>query len=262
MNRVIAAAGAVLTALAPATVAAAAHATTPRIVWQAKICRTDELWRTHDTLGQQVIIRNNTWGTARVCLQTAGRYSTAWRITSARGLRRAFIGAFPNEFYGCSWGKCSAGAILPRRMSRVRGISVTYATAPGMPAGTANKALDIWISVHKHVGGYVRGAEVMVWLDATYTPPYGRLPIVRVGGHLYFFGHHRACGPTMCWNYILFRRVYPTAAVRNLGLQPFFAYGEARGLIKQDWWLEGVDAGTEIGRIRRGMTIYQFSVRP
>ncbi len=237
-------------------------ATRPRIRWGATICGMDQLWRTHDTTGQPVIIRDNYWSPAHVCVQTAGRFSSAWRLTSSRGLRPGYIGAFPNVFYGCSYGKCSKNSVLPERLPYATGIRVTYVTEPGLPRGTLNKALDIWVSVHKHVGGQAKGAEIMVWLAASYTPPYGRLPIVRLGGWRYFVGHHRACNQLGCWNYILFRRVIPTDAVHGLPLEPFFAWGEAHGLVSASWYLEGVEAGSEIGAVRPGLTVDEFAVRP
>jgi hypothetical protein len=255
----LAAALAVMLILTAATPASAAIR--PRIQWQQRICGIDQLWRTRDALGQHVIIRNDYWGSARVCLQTAGRYSTAWRITSAAGLRRGYIGAFPDVFYGCSYGKCSAGSALPEPLSQASDVQVTYVTEPGLPAGTVNKSLDIWVSVHPHVGGQAKGAEIMVWLDASYTPPYGRLPIVRLRGERYFVGHHRACNALGCWNYLLFRRVVPVDSVWNLSLQPFFTWAVAHGLMHQSWYLEGVEAGAEIGASSAGLTVDEFWVR-
>ena len=260
--RFLAAAAAILAFLTIVVALPASAATRPRIQWQAKICRMDELWRTRDLLGEQVIIRNDFWSPAHVCVQTAGRFATAWRVTSSSGLRHGFIGAFPDEFYGCSYGKCTKDARLPAMWTSVPRVAVTWITEPGLPSGTVNKALDIWLSVHRHVGGQAKGAEVMVWLAASYTPPYGRLPIVRVGGVRYFFGHHRACDVLGCWNYILFRRVVPVSAIHGLLLAPFFRFAASHHLASRAWFLEGVEAGTEIGWVHGSLTTDEFYVRP
>ena len=247
---------AVLTA---AVAPAAAHTTTT-----TSFCGPYQEYRVTNFAAEPLIVRNDVFGADHECLTVYGHRFSKFTVTrSTASKRRGDAVAYPSIFYGCVWGTCSKGTVLPERAGRATRMRLTWLTRHVRPAGLWNTAYDIWFSKRRHVSGQAAGAELMIWLNAKFAPPWGR-QTVRIAGARYWFAWHIACndvrGHRHCWHYILFRRVHPVFGVTGLPLGPFLRYSERRHLLSSAWWLANVEAGFEVWRGATGVGTVRFNV--
>ena len=228
------------------------------------LCHPYQLYRVVNYLDQYVTVRDDVFGHGRVCLAVRARDSSWFKITRTAAPRGQNIGAFPEIFYGCVYGKCTTGSVLPEQVTSAAGMVGTWRTFATRPHGLWNKAFDLWFSLHRRVGGQAAGAELMVWLDTTFHRPPPDRPVVRVAGRRYWFSWHRACnrGRHLCWNFLIFRRVHRVSGVVRLPLSRFIAIAERKHLIRPSWWLESVEAGFELWWGGVGLGTIKFGVIP
>jgi hypothetical protein len=228
----------------------------------ARICRKDQLYRVENWRRRQVIIRDDLFGSGRMCLTIRGRAWSSIRVASDSATGTQPLGAYPDIFAGCSWGKCSKDSPMPERVTSATRMRLTWQTYPSRPRGLWNKSFDVWLSRHRHVAGQAGGAEIMIWLDTTFASPGSSRPVVTLAGRRWWFATHRACSKVraICWNYVLYRAVRPASGVRALPLGPFLAYAERRGLVSRSWWLGAVEAGFEVWHGGVGLGTKRFGV--
>ena len=158
---------AVLTA---AVAPAAAHTTTT-----TSFCGPYQEYRVTNFAAEPLIVRNDVFGADHECLTVYGHRFSKFTVTrSTASKRRGDAVAYPSIFYGCVWGTCSKGTVLPERAGRATRMRLTWLTRHVRPAGLWNTAYDIWFSKRRHVSGQAAGAELMIWLNAKFAPPWGR----------------------------------------------------------------------------------------
>jgi hypothetical protein len=198
-----------------------------------------------------------------LCLANVNRWANFAVISAPAHRAGPEPAAFPNIFYGCSWGVCSPDSRLPRRLSRLRNPVTSWYTA-GRPAGRWDVAYDIWFARRRHTSGQDRGAEIMLWLR---TGGLGRpaaahsLLIDHRRWHLeYWITTSPASGDR--WPLIIFQLIHPRRHVRHLALMPFFRRAEDLGLLHRSWWLTAVEAGFEVWRGGAGLRTTSFWIRP
>jgi len=228
------------------------------------LCAQDQLYRVVNYLDEYVTMRDDIFGQGHVCLDVKTRSWSWFKIASTARAPQGSIGAYPEIFYGCVYGKCTEDTVLPERVPATTGMVSTWRTFATRPTGLWNKAYDIWFSRHREIGGQAAGAELMVWLDAKFPIPPPTRPIVKIAGRRYWFFWHRACNRTvhLCWNFLVFRRVHPVDGVLRLPLTPFIAFAEHYNLISDRWWMESVEAGFELWRGGVGLGTSRFGVIP
>src|SRR5579859_7314056 len=128
-----------------------------------RLCRRFQHVPTWGADGTSLVVRNDNYGGQRECLANVDRWANfAVTASAARHAGREPV-AFPNIFYGCSWGICSPGTRLPRRLSRLRNPMTSWYTA-GRPGGRWDVAYDIWFARRRRTNGQDDGAEIMLWL--------------------------------------------------------------------------------------------------
>jgi hypothetical protein len=210
--------------------------------------------------GADLVVRNDNYGGRSECLANTNRWANFAVSTSAARRTGSEPAAFPNIFYGCSWGVCSRGTGLPRRLSRLHHPKTSWYTR-GRPPGRWDVAYDIWFARKRHTSGQDRGAEIMLWLRSK--------GLGRPSGHGLLIERHRwqlehwlTTNPTSGahWPLIIFRMVRPHGFVNHLDLMPFFRRAEALGLLHRSWWLTAVEAGFEVWRGGAGLRTTSFWV--
>ncbi|HET9893928.1 MAG TPA: hypothetical protein VFQ44_03245 [Streptosporangiaceae bacterium] len=242
--------------LAAARRARAAHRR-PRPV-TLRLCRRYQHVAAVGARGAGLVVRNDNYGGRRECLANKNRWANFAVASSAARRKGPEPAAFPNIFYGCSWGVCSPGTKLPRRVSRLREPVTSWYTA-GRPAGRWDAAYDIWFARKRHTSGQDHGAEIMLWLRSK--------GLGRPGGHGLLIERQRwqlehwvttnpATGEH--WPLIIFRLIHPRGYVRHLSLMPFFRRVETLGLLDRSWWLTAVEAGFEVWRGGAGLRTTSF----
>jgi hypothetical protein len=228
-----------------------------------RLCRRYQHVMAFDAHGAGLVVRNDNYGGVRECLANVNRRANFAVTSSAARRAGPEPAAFPNIFYGCSWGVCSPRTRLPRRLSRLRHPVTSWYTA-GRPKGRWDAAYDIWFAKQRATGGQDRGAEIMLWLR---TNGLGRpaaahsLVIDRRRWQLeHWITRNPATGDH--WPLIIFWMTHPRRSVRHLALMPFFRRAEALGLLHRSFWLTSVEAGFEVWRGGTGLRTTSFSVRP
>jgi hypothetical protein len=164
------------------------------------------------------------------------------------------VSSFPYVLYGCSYGNCSPGSVLPMQVSKVSSLISSWDFEAG---GTStsdgwNVALELWFCPDNTCGadGFPNGFELMLWLD--YSNAHGwkdHLGTVSLAGYSWdvWLGQMAAGGKTVGWgytNYIIQPKM--VQSVTNLDLYAFIKDAVTRGFIQNSWYLYGIQAGIEV----------------
>jgi hypothetical protein len=251
------AAVAVLAAQPSASAARAAPAQQPH----KTMCKRYQHTTVRTGAGARFVVKNDNFGHRRLCLAVSGGWPNFTVSRSSVRSRHSDPQAYPFVLRGCSWGTCSPGSGLPRRVSALRRPGATWYTSQ-RAGGTWDAAFDIWFGRHRLRTGQARGAELMIWLNARGLGVPSRARVVHLAGTRWYLQHWRACHRGGCWNYLQFRRVRPVTGVHGLRLMPFIHHAEARHLIKRQWWLENIEAGFELWHGGAGLATKWFWARP
>jgi hypothetical protein len=208
--------------------------------------------------GTAFVVRNDFWGTRRVCLQNSGLRPN-FRVTRTR--RNAIHGkvmSFPYILRGCSWGVCSPKSRLPARVRSLRKPEASWRVF-ARARGRWNASLETWFGKRDMKTGQANGAELMIWLNR-HGPVHPAGPRVAsdvgIGGRSYHVYLRQSR-----WNTITYLMTTATTSVRHLDLRPLVAYAVSRGYIQDSWYLIGVEAGFELWRGGAGLATDSFSVK-
>jgi hypothetical protein len=225
-----------------------------------RLCHRYQHVAAFGSYGAGLVVRNDNYGGRGECLANKNRWANFAVSSSAARRAGSEPAAFPNIFYGCSWGVCSPGTTLPRRLNRLSETVTSWYTR-GHPGGQWDVAYDIWFARKRHTSGQDRGAEIMLWLRSKglgRPAAHGML----IGRRRWQLEHWLTRNPNTgaSWPLIIFRMVHPHGFVRHLDLMPFFHRAEALGLLDRKWWLTAVEAGFEVWRGGAGLRTTSFSV--
>jgi hypothetical protein len=217
--------------------------------------------RTVKSSGIAYIVRNDVFSPERECLRVHRRGVGFTVVRSGADSHVGDTDAFPEVVYGCAFGLCSPGSVLPRRVYRFSQLDTSWSTSWRQAPGHFDVAYDLWFGRLRTINGHVKGAELMIWLGTKrFGTPFGD-PIVTIDGQRWYYARHKACNDVGCWNFVLFRRVVPTTHVHRLKLLPFIHAAEQHGQISYRWFLKSIDGGFEIWNQGRGLAVHSYEVR-
>ena len=211
------------------------------------------------------VIENNNFRGQPECVARTG--SSGFKVTISGAAAQRGSGqpaAYPEIYTGYHWGT-QAGSAFPARLS-----SLSYArsswsvgTASTQPDSAYDVAYDLWINKGRQVAasGQPDGAELMIWLNERAVPaPALATPTVAVDGVRYYRIEYDRHEHGISWPLIIYRRVVPVSAVRDLGLLGFVADAAAQHQLSMSWYLESVEAGFEIWRGGTGLDTRSFAL--
>jgi hypothetical protein len=227
-----------------------------------RICRVNQHVVTHNSEGNRFDVRDAYWlGQRPQCLSIREHYTNFKVVQRAGYDPSGKVVAYPDILRGCIWHICSPKAQLPRRVSAIGHPKATWHTREHAP-GTWNASFDIWFGKKEMKTGQANGAELMIWLNehggcCALQPG---APIVWIDGHRWWFSHWTAFHNGTSWNYVQFRRVWPTWHVNHLRIRPFMRRMERTGLLKPSWWMENIEAGFEIWNGGQGLQTTRYDV--
>jgi len=213
----------------------------------------------------QYVIENNNFRDQSECIARIG--DSGFRVTISGAAAEQGSGqpaAYPEIYTGYHWGT-QAGTAFPARLS-----SLSYArsswsvgTARAQPDSAYDVSYDLWVNKGRQVAasGQPDGAEVMMWLTVGAVPaPAPGTPTVAVDGVRYYRIEYARHERGVSWPLIIYRRVVPVTAVRDLGLLGFVADAAAQHQLSMSWYLESVEAGFEIWRGGTGLDSRSFAL--
>lgn len=199
----------------------------------------------------------------KVCLRHE-RGQPSFTVISSGIAGGRVVRAYPEIFYGCEYGACSRGSILPRKVSRLPA-RLRFSAYTRFPAagGKFNDSFDVWFSRHRSTRGQPAGAEIMVWMyrrDVRIAPGWR----VRIG-HAWWLveewtTHNQQNGRS--WPLIIFIRAKPSNYSHRLYLSKFIKFAEAHRWLSRRYWLETIAQGYEIWAGGKGISTRWFRVLP
>jgi len=223
------------------------------------LCRPYQHVMTVSSAGVRYVVRNDNYGHARECISSGDGRPGFVVVRSGARIGQAEPVAYPDIFFGCSWGVCSPRSGLPRRADRVRSLVTSWSTQL-RAAGQWSAGYDLWFDRTPSVSGQSTGAELMIWLNSRGFPP-NQWPVVVIDHQRWHLAHWVTRHQGKRWAYVQFRSVAGRTRVRNLNVKPFILAAERAGLIRPTWWLVTVEAGFEIWRGGVGLRTTRFAVR-
>jgi hypothetical protein len=203
------------------------------------------------------IIQNNRWGanTAQ-CINTT---DTGFTITRAEhnNSTNGPPASYPSIYYGCHYGNCSPGTILPMALtdSALSGIS-TSVNFTFVSNATYNAAYDIWLDPTPRRDGQNTGAEIMIWANrqGSIQPIGAPVATVNLAGATWqvWFGN-------VGWNVVSYVRSSPATSL-NFSVSTFINDAVSRGYAQRSWYLTSIQAGFEPWIGGAGLAVNNFSV--
>lgn len=217
--------------------------------------------------GRRYWVQDDRFGTDdRQCLTLVPHGRAAFAVSVSRADNPGNTAeAFPYIQYGCYWGWCTPGSVLPLRVSALRSATSTWYTREHA-RGIWNAGYDLWLNSTRLARRHANRAEVMIWLNATtrhyrIRGPAGTRPVTVADRRFYLTHWRTGTGTTRGgWEYVQYRLAGAPRRVRNLNLRAVLLDAVRRHLISRSWYLQGVLAGNEIWRGGQGLATTRFSV--
>jgi hypothetical protein len=217
------------------------------------------------------LISSNYWN-KDVCPGTQcieiNKSTGAFSVTSGPEPCGNNVSSYPNILYGCSYGNCSPGTVLPLPVSQVTSLTSSWDFSAG---GTSSKdawnvAYDIWFCPDNNcaASGFPKGLELMIWLD--YKNAHGwkdHLGTAQLGGYTWdvWKADMLVGGASDSWGYMDYMiKPQMVTKVTNLDLNVFIQDAVKRGYVSPTWYLYAVQAGMEVRAGGMPFTSNSFSV--
>jgi hypothetical protein len=206
------------------------------------------------TVQSRYVVMNNRWGTsAQQCINVT---STGYSIVSQQGTGNT-SGApvsYPAVYYGCHYGNCSPGTVLPMRVSAAGSVtsSVNYTFVSG---ATYDAAYDIWLDPTAKTTG-VNQQEIMIWFNRQ-----GSIqPIGSAVGNTTIGGRSWQVWQGSNGSNAVISYVAPSAITSwSFSVLDFVNDVRSRGAITTSWYLTSIQAGFEPWIGGAGLAVNSFS---
>lgn len=166
-------------------------------------------------------------------------------------------GAYPSEYKGCQWGKCSPGnSGLPIQLtsSSISQVRVTDDTRT-VSGGIWDDAFDIFFTPCSgcQQNGSGGSKEMMIWLASSVVKPGHMIGTANIGGmnlSVYESSHT-----------IWYLNNGGNASVNDMALSSFISDALTRGFIpSSSWYLMDIEAGFELWSGGQGLAITSLSI--
>jgi cellulose 1,4-beta-cellobiosidase len=161
------------------------------------------------------------------------------------------VASYPNVLYGCSFGSCSPGSVLPMQVSSLSTVTSSWDfSVGGTTSDKYNVSYDIWFCPDQDCGasGFPGGTELMIWLDHENVSGWKTdLGAVTLAGHTFEVWQATTGSGNNTWTYLAYMIHAPTVtSVKDLDLGAFFQDATTRGFIQPSWYLYAIQAGNEL----------------
>ncbi len=177
--------------------------------------------------------------------------TAAFTVTQGPSACGDTVATYPNVLYGCSFGNCSPGSMLPMPVSALETVTSSWDFSVGGKATDQyNVSYDIWFCPDDNCGtsGFPKGVELLIWLDYKNVDGWKtNLGTVTLAGHTWELWQATMGTGANSWTYLAYMIQAPmVTSVTDLDLNAFFKDAAARGYIQDSWYLYAIQAGTEL----------------
>lgn len=205
------------------------------------------------TVGSYVV-QANYWN-KQVCPGTQcmdiDKSTGAFRVTKGPAACGDQVATYPNVLYGCSFGNCSPGSLLPMQVAELSSATSRWSfDVGGTDRDQYDVAYDIWFCPDNNCGGsgFPKGVELMIWLDYENVQGWENdLGQVTLAGHTWEVWQATMGSGADAWTYVAYLLKAPmVTSVTDLDINAFFRDLATRGYIQNDWYLYAIQAGNEL----------------
>ncbi|MDG6106303.1 discoidin domain-containing protein [Dactylosporangium aurantiacum] len=213
--------------------------------------------------GSRYVVQNNRWGTDVAQCITVNSAVDGFSLDTgnANNPTNGAPASYPSVYYGCHYGNCSPGTILPLPASDSRFRQITTSVSMTYPSGGAwDAAYDIWFDPAAKTTGQNNGVEIMVWLNhlGPIQPVGSKIATATVAGAAFDVWGGRIAD-NGGWNVVSYVR-QAAATSMDFAVSAFFDDAVGRGYAQSGWYLTSVQAGFEPWTGGAGLTVQSFSV--
>jgi len=173
------------------------------------------------------------------------------------------VNAYPQLIYGWKpWQASSTTEKLPKKISDIAKLKVSYEVETTRNDGDYNLAFDNWINSSSGITPQNILFEFMIWEDANNLLPFGDFQeevSTTNGTYKFYLGEPDWEPEGSNWTYLAFQRKnYRTNG--TVDIDELISYLLAKGIISQDHYLASVELGNEVGNSRGQTIIKKFAV--
>jgi hypothetical protein len=162
------------------------------------------------------------------------------------------VASYPNVLYGCAWGTCSPGSLLPLPVTKLNAITSSWTFSVG--GGKSDKydvAYDIWFCADDTCSwnGFPGGAELMIWVNHQNLSGWQtRVGTMSLAGYTFdLWVATMGGGGGMGWTYLAYMIHAPMpTTLTDFDVMAFIKDALARGYLQNTWYLYAVQAGDEL----------------
>ena len=216
-------------------------------------------------------VENNVWNAANLpansfsqCVygyENAGLSLLGWEWQfpdNARG-----VNAFPQLIYGWKpWQSGSTTLNLPRKVSDISRLKVTYDVEVTRNNGDYNLAFDNWINSSATITPQNIQFEFMIWEDAHELVPFGDFQeevSTTNGIYRFYSGEPDWEPPGSDWTYLCFQRI-DSRSSGTVDIDELLGYLIDNGIVPEDSYLASLEFGNEIGNSTGRTIVKTFDI--
>lgn len=172
---------------------------------------------------------------------------------------------YPDAMYGCGWGICSNGSVLPRQMSTLSSVTSDWSFhVGGGPSDIYDVAYDLWLCPDSGCAyGWDQGLEIMIWLNwrNVVDPTFNPIGSVSLANHNWdVLVAYNTIG-NLSWTMLVYQiQGSGVDSVQGFDLMAFIQDAKARGYMQDTWYLDAVDGGDELRTGALPFEQYHYSV--
>ncbi len=173
------------------------------------------------------------------------------------------VNAYPQLIYGWKpWQPPSTTQNLPKQISTLTTLKVTYDAEVTRNNGDYNLAFDNWINSSPSITPQNILFEFMIWEDTNNLTPFGEFQenvSTTNGTYKFYIGEPDWEPEGSNWTYLCFQRI----GYRSQGtvdIDELLSYLVDEGIVSQDDYLASIEFGNEVGNSTGQSIIKAFSV--
>ena len=198
-------------------------------------------------------VQNNRWGSsATQCINVTGN---GFQIVQQDGVSTSGAPvSYPSIYYGCHYGACSTGTVLPKQLSSISSVtsSINFTYVSG---ATYDASYDIWLDPTPRTTG-VNQTEIMIWFNRQggVQPVGSAVATATIGGRNWqvWTGNN---GSNNVVSYV----ATSTLNSWSSSVLDFLNDTRNRGYATTSWYLTSIQAGFEPWRGGVGLAVNSFA---